>query len=119
MTATGPPDVTRRRIYLETMQELQLDVTSEFLVMAATLIYLKSKLLVPPDDLPERVPETLDVEPAGHPVREGEVVRGVVVAQRTDGVHPPLRGRRRGLDEPGGSGGRGRSVSRRSERNAL
>lgn len=33
--------------YLETMQELQLDVTSEFLVMAATLLAIKSKMLLP------------------------------------------------------------------------
>lgn len=33
--------------YLETMQELQLDVTSEFLVMAATLLSIKSKMLLP------------------------------------------------------------------------
>ena len=33
--------------YLASMQELQLDVTSEFLVMAATLLSIKSKLLLP------------------------------------------------------------------------
>ncbi|MFD2611963.1 segregation and condensation protein A [Paenibacillus gansuensis] len=33
--------------YLNTMQELQLDVTSEFLVMAATLLSIKSKMLLP------------------------------------------------------------------------
>ncbi|MFP4974744.1 segregation and condensation protein A [Paenibacillus sp. CN-4] len=33
--------------YLRTMQELELDVTSEFLVMAATLLSIKSKLLLP------------------------------------------------------------------------
>lgn len=33
--------------YLETMQELELDVTSEFLVMAATLLSIKSKMLLP------------------------------------------------------------------------
>ncbi|KAA9007410.1 segregation/condensation protein A [Paenibacillus spiritus] len=33
--------------YLQTMQELELDVTSEFLVMAATLLSIKSKMLLP------------------------------------------------------------------------
>ena len=33
--------------YLQTMQEFQLDVTSEFLVMAATLLSIKSKMLLP------------------------------------------------------------------------
>jgi segregation and condensation protein A len=33
--------------YLNLMQELNLDVASEFLVMAATLIHIKSKLLLP------------------------------------------------------------------------
>ncbi|AIQ36910.1 MULTISPECIES: segregation/condensation protein A [Paenibacillus] len=33
--------------YLRSMQELELDITSEFLVMAATLLSIKSKLLLP------------------------------------------------------------------------
>ncbi|MBM4235298.1 MAG: segregation/condensation protein A [Firmicutes bacterium] len=33
--------------YLQSMQELNLDIASEFLVMAATLLRLKSKLLLP------------------------------------------------------------------------
>jgi segregation and condensation protein A len=33
--------------YIEVMQELNLDVASEFLVMAATLIHIKSRLLLP------------------------------------------------------------------------
>src|ERR671910_633513 len=45
--------------YLDLMQELNLDVASEFLVMAATLIHIKSKLLLPR-------PETA----AGDPVDE-------------------------------------------------
>ena len=40
--------VTRQYLdYLNLMQELNLDVASEFLVMAATLIHIKSKLLLP------------------------------------------------------------------------
>ncbi|KKO52039.1 segregation and condensation protein A [Paenibacillus sp. DMB20] len=33
--------------YLQSMQELELEITSEFLVMAATLLSIKSKLLLP------------------------------------------------------------------------
>lgn len=33
--------------YIEAMQEMDLEVTSEFLVMAATLIYIKSRMLLP------------------------------------------------------------------------
>jgi len=33
--------------YLRSMQELELDITSEFLVMAATLLSIKSKMLLP------------------------------------------------------------------------
>lgn len=40
--------ITRQYLeYLNLMQELNLDVASEFLVMAATLIHLKSKMLLP------------------------------------------------------------------------
>ncbi len=35
--------------YLGVMQELNLDVASEYLVMAATLAHIKSKMLLPPD----------------------------------------------------------------------
>lgn len=34
-------------MYIHTMKELQLDVASEFLVMAATLLAIKSKMLLP------------------------------------------------------------------------
>jgi segregation and condensation protein A len=35
--------------YLSLMQELSIDVASEYLVMAATLAHIKSKMLLPPD----------------------------------------------------------------------
>src|SRR5262245_58619745 len=41
--------------YLHVMQELNVDVASEFLVIAAQLIYIKSKMLLPPD--PDAPPE--------------------------------------------------------------
>ena len=43
--------VTRQYLdYLDLMQELDLDVVGEFLVMAATLIHIKSRLLLPRAD---------------------------------------------------------------------
>lgn len=44
-------------MYIHTMQELQLDVASEYLVMAATLLAIKSKML-----LPKHEDELLDEE---------------------------------------------------------
>src|SRR5690242_5258117 len=41
------PITHRYMEYLELMQQLNLDVAGEFMVMAATLIHIKSKLLVP------------------------------------------------------------------------
>jgi segregation and condensation protein A len=35
--------------YLEVMRELQLDIAGEYLVMAATLAWIKSRMLLPPD----------------------------------------------------------------------
>jgi segregation and condensation protein A len=37
--------------YLHKLEELDVDVYSEFIYMAATLIYIKSKMLLPPDPL--------------------------------------------------------------------
>jgi segregation and condensation protein A len=36
-------------VYVDLMKELNLDIAGEFLVMAATLIHIKSKMLLPPD----------------------------------------------------------------------
>src|SRR4051812_2356545 len=39
--------------YLKAARELNLDIAGEFLVMAATLIYLKSRALLPPEERDE------------------------------------------------------------------
>ncbi len=44
--------------YLEMMKELNLDIAGEFLLMAATLIHIKSRMLLPPDEEPS--PEELE-----------------------------------------------------------
>src|SRR3989442_90169 len=41
--------------YLHLMQEMNVDLASEFLLMAAQLIYIKSRMLLPPD--PDALPE--------------------------------------------------------------
>src|ERR671937_2985274 len=41
--------------YLHVMEEMNVDVASEFLVIAAQLIYIKSRMLLPPD--PDAPPE--------------------------------------------------------------
>src|SRR5919201_6349662 len=41
--------------YLHLMEEMNVDVASEFLLIAAQLIYIKSRMLLPPD--PDATPE--------------------------------------------------------------
>src|SRR5437588_12889615 len=41
--------------YLHLMEEMNIDLASEFLLMAAQLIYIKSRMLLPPD--PDAIPE--------------------------------------------------------------
>ncbi len=47
--------------YLKMMEELNLNVAGEFVVMASTLIYIKSKMLLPPD--PENPSESWEEDP--------------------------------------------------------
>src|SRR5712691_4236150 len=45
--------ITRQYLeYLQAFKELNIDVAGEFLVMAATLIYIKSRSLLPEDQRP-------------------------------------------------------------------
>lgn len=39
--------------YIKTMEELDLDIASDFLLMAATLLEIKSKMLLPKEEKPE------------------------------------------------------------------
>jgi segregation and condensation protein A len=46
-------EITKQYLdYLEIMKELNLEIASEFLVMAATLIYIKSRMLLPAPEEP-------------------------------------------------------------------
>ena len=44
--------------YLRLLEEMNIDVAGEFILMAATLIYIKSRMLLPPD--PNAPPEELE-----------------------------------------------------------
>src|ERR1700756_453153 len=46
--------------YLHQLEELNVDVSSEFIYMAASLIYIKSKMLLPPDPLGSPEEQTTD-----------------------------------------------------------
>jgi segregation and condensation protein A len=47
--------------YLHRLEELNVDVSADFIYMAATLIYIKSKMLLPPDPLAS--PEEQSADP--------------------------------------------------------
>src|SRR5215470_12220816 len=53
--------------YLHVMEEMDVDMASEFLLIAAQLIYIKSRLLLPPD--PDASPEEQE-DPRAELVRQ-------------------------------------------------
>ncbi len=60
--------------YLDVMREMDLEIAGEYLVMAATLVHIKSRLLLPPD------PTVADEEPADDP--RAELTRQLLEYQR-------------------------------------
>jgi segregation and condensation protein A len=68
--------------YLEKMRELNLDIAGEFLVMASTLAHLKSRMLLPRQDVAaqEQAGEVLAVEEQGDP--RAELVRRLLEYQK-------------------------------------
>ena len=54
--------------YLGLMQILDLEIAGDFLVMAATLLQIKSKMLLPPDEHPEAVDDT-ELDPRAELIR--------------------------------------------------
>ncbi|HOB28383.1 MAG: segregation/condensation protein A [Dethiobacteria bacterium] len=54
-------------VYLQSMKELNLDIASEFLVMAATLLRLKSKLLLPQPSQPGEEEDDEELFPFSSP----------------------------------------------------
>ena len=54
-------EITRQYLeYLELMQSLDLNIAGEYLVMAATLMHIKSKMLLPPEEVEEEEAEEED-----------------------------------------------------------
>lgn len=57
-------EITKQYLeYLDQMKELDLDVASEFIVMAATLLEIKSKMLLPSSEFDEINSEMFDSDP--------------------------------------------------------
>ena len=78
--------ITRQYMeYLDLMRELNLDVAGEFMVMAATLIHIKSKMLVP-------------VEPTEAEGEEAEDPRDALVQRllEFERTRPPRRALQKG-----------------------
>lgn len=84
-------------LYIQTMKELKLDIASEYLVMAATLLAIKSRMLLPKheeeiveddhqfsleqdprDDLVERLVEYRKYKEAAHDLKTLEEERGLM-----------------------------------------
>jgi segregation and condensation protein A len=64
--------------HIERMKEINLDIAGEFLVMAATLLQLKSRLLLPKDEAPP-----IEGEPAADPTDpRAELVRRLLEYQK-------------------------------------
>jgi segregation and condensation protein A len=98
------------RQYLETldlMQELNIDLASEFLVMAATLIHIKSKMLLPPphedgttdeagvdprDELVARLLEYQRYKEAAQQLHLQEEVRAAIWIRPDEALHPKTNG---------------------------
>ena len=54
-------DITHQYMnYIQQMKQLNLDVAGEFIAMAATLIHIKSRMLLPQDENTDEDDETLD-----------------------------------------------------------
>lgn len=75
--------------YIEAMQELELDITSEFLVMAATLLSIKSRQLLPKPPVTEEPWLTADDDDYLDP-RE-ELIRKLIEYRKFKSVAGQLR----------------------------
>lgn len=79
--------ITRQYLeYLDLMRELNLEIAGEFLVMASTLTYIKSRMLLPPPQEPS------EGEEEGEDPRE-ELVRRLLEYQKYKGAAQNLRER--------------------------
>ena len=90
--------------YLDVMATLNLEVAGEFLVVAATLLHIKSRLLLPPDEtadgeegedprreLVQQLIEYQRFKEAGQALRALEEQRSRTFTRESLGPEPPLR----------------------------
>lgn len=77
--------------YLQSMQELELEITSEFLVMAATLLSIKSKLLLPKPPVEEYEDDAWSEDGDFDP--RAELVEKLIEYRKFKGVADHLRER--------------------------
>lgn len=75
--------------YIQGMQELELEVTSEFLVMAATLLAIKSKMLLPKPPIIEYEDDVWDMEDDFDP--RAELVQKLIEYRKYKGIADHLR----------------------------
>lgn len=84
-------EITRQYLdYLNTMKRLDLDIAGEYLVMAATLIHIKSKMLLPTEKLDE---DELEEDPRTELVRKLLEYRAFRTAAKELGMLETERGK--------------------------
>ncbi|UHA72923.1 segregation and condensation protein A [Paenibacillus sp. 481] len=79
--------------YLQSMQELELDITSEFLVMAATLLSMKSKQLLPKPPVMDWEDEYTDYYEEDDIDPRSELIRKLIEYRKYKGIAEHLRDR--------------------------
>jgi segregation and condensation protein A len=100
--------VERYILYLNIMEKLDLDIASEYLVMAATLAHIKSKMLLPPD--PSQQQDEEEAEEELDP--RAELIKRLLEYQKYKGAAEQLLNRgvagrdvfTRGMDAPEATG---------------
>ncbi len=95
--------------YLRLMEELNIDLAGEFVLMAATLIYIKSRMLLPPD--PEASSEEQEEDPRAELVQRlleheqfknaAEMLQSKRVVEDATWSHPGIDEFTEAEDEPG------------------
>ncbi len=102
--------ITRQYLdYLRLMEELNIDVAGEFILMAATLIYIKSRMLLPPD--PEAPAEEEEGDPRAELVQRlleheqfrnaAEMLKSKRTVEEATWSHPGIGEFTEAEDEPG------------------
>src|SRR5690348_8426019 len=95
--------------HLRLMEELNIDVAGEFILMAATLIYIKSRMLLPPD--PDAAPEEQHEDPRAELVQHlleheqfknaAEMLQSKRMVEDATWSHPGIDEFTEAEDEPG------------------